>query len=402
MSNTTSTSRRHDLDWLRVLAFATLILYHVGMFYVTWDWHVKSDFASTFIEPLMSLVNPWRLGLLFFISGVALRFLIDSRRPRAVIGDRLSRFLIPLTFGMLVVVMPQAYFELRADGEIGPSMLEFYGPYLLQFDAYSIITPTWNHLWFLAYALVYSLLLAALYPVLQWVGARVGPAVSNALQRAPWLVLVVPAVPVAISAVTLDPIFPSTHMMVNDWADHARYLTVLLFGWYAAKSDAFWSAVRRCLILALVLVVSLGVLLTLARTGDPDTNPAWFPVARELYAWVVIAAVLGLAQRFLNRPSRALTYATEAVLPWYILHQTIIIAIGFWFIGSGVPLWLEATVIIVGTAVSCILIHELLIRRFSVMRRLFGLGPLRPRRAAASRGSDPTVDESPRALATTR
>ena len=38
--------RRHDLDWVRVCAFGLLVLYHVGMYYVTWDWHVKSPHAS--------------------------------------------------------------------------------------------------------------------------------------------------------------------------------------------------------------------------------------------------------------------------------------------------------------------------------------------------------------------
>src|SRR5690606_30857762 len=116
-------TRRHDLDWLRVFAFGALIFYHIGMFYVTWGWHVKSDHASPFLEPAMSLLNPWRLALLFFISGVALRFAADARGFKALLPKRGARLFVPLAFGMLVLVVPQAYFELCYKGEFRGSIV---------------------------------------------------------------------------------------------------------------------------------------------------------------------------------------------------------------------------------------------------------------------------------------
>lgn len=70
--------RRPDLDWIRVGTFFLLILYHVGMFYVPWDWHVKSPRPVEWLEPLMQLTNPWRLTLLFLVSGAATRFMADK------------------------------------------------------------------------------------------------------------------------------------------------------------------------------------------------------------------------------------------------------------------------------------------------------------------------------------
>ena len=78
--------RRIDLDWLRIAAFGLLIFYHVGMFYVTWDWHVKSSHASQIIEPLMRLSNPWRLTLLFIISGY-----LFAMRDSAPHRDRIKK-----------------------------------------------------------------------------------------------------------------------------------------------------------------------------------------------------------------------------------------------------------------------------------------------------------------------
>ena len=159
-------TRRYDLDWLRVFAFGMLILYHVGMFYVTWDWHVKSRYASHLVEPAMAMVNPWRLALLFLISGIAIRFATDKTRLRHFLPERLMRLFLPLVFGMAVVVMPQAYAELRFKGEIEPGLLGFYPDYL-SFGDFSIIVPTWNHLWYVAYVLVYTVLAAAALPLLR-------------------------------------------------------------------------------------------------------------------------------------------------------------------------------------------------------------------------------------------
>ena len=122
-----STTRRYDLDWLRVIAFGLLILYHVGMFYVTWDWHVKSEYASPAAEPIMRLINPWRLALLFFISGVAARFATDKAGSlRRFAASRITRLGLPLVFGLYVWVVPQAYFQVLQSGEFTASIAAFY------------------------------------------------------------------------------------------------------------------------------------------------------------------------------------------------------------------------------------------------------------------------------------
>ena len=110
-THTTPAQRLFFLDWLRILAFALLVPYHVGMYYVSWDWHVKSAVAGSAIEPLMMLSSPWRLSLLFFIAGAASHTLLQRRGGAGFVGQRSKRLLWPLLFGMFVVVPPQAYFE---------------------------------------------------------------------------------------------------------------------------------------------------------------------------------------------------------------------------------------------------------------------------------------------------
>src|SRR3546814_7091572 len=100
------------------------------MYYVSWDWHVKSPGAGPTIEPLMLLTAPWRLSLLFLVSGAATAFLI-GKSASGFLGARSWRLLVPLAFGMLVVVVPQAYYEVVAKmpGGYHDGYLAFWGRY---------------------------------------------------------------------------------------------------------------------------------------------------------------------------------------------------------------------------------------------------------------------------------
>jgi glucan biosynthesis protein C len=96
--------RRYDLDWIRVGAFFLLILYHVGMFYVPWPWHVKSPHPVEWLQPVMQLTNPWRLPLLFLVSGAATRFMADK-----ITAGGLARLLGRLG-GWGLIVWPVGFF----------------------------------------------------------------------------------------------------------------------------------------------------------------------------------------------------------------------------------------------------------------------------------------------------
>lgn len=368
--------RRHDLDWLRVSAFAVLIFYHVGMFYVSWDWYLKSRYSADFLEPLMGLTTG-RMVLLFFISGAAVRFAIDRTSRGKFVPARLTRLLIPLAFGMAVFCAPQTYVELRYRGEIAPGYWQFYLDYL-GFGDFSHGRPPWNHLWYVAYVLTYTLIAAGLLPVLRWATTRLGEPFFGWMARGPaWRVLAVPAIPFVAYAFLLDPYFPTTVMLWGDWAYIAHTFTFFLFGFLAAKSGDFWKSIDRVLPKSIVLTLVLGGLLfaallnEFAVTADPLLYNG-FRLLKVFYAWSIIVTMLGLAQKFANRPSQTLTYLTAAIFPYYILHQTITLLVSYWFTRHEAPLAVEATTIVVVTVLGCMLGYEV-IRRVAVLRPLFGL-----------------------------
>ena len=150
--------RKHYLDWLRVIAFYILIVYHIGMIFVPWDFHIKNDFTIEWFETWMAFFSQWRLPLLFLISGMVIYYSMGKRNWKEIIIERNKRLLIPLLFGMLVIVPPQIYYERISDGIIFASYWEFWKTVFDFVPFPEGGSLSWHHLWYVLYILVYSLI----------------------------------------------------------------------------------------------------------------------------------------------------------------------------------------------------------------------------------------------------
>jgi glucan biosynthesis protein C len=342
-------SRLPFLDGLRVAAFALLIPYHVGMYYVTWDWHVKSPAASSALEPFMQLSSPWRLGLLFLIAGAACQGLFARRGALGTLKDRSLRLLLPLLFGMAVIVTPQAYFEVLTKA---PQLLPGDGGYLDFWRAYlqggkycrgddCMVVPTWNHLWFLPYLWVYAVLGAAAASLL-----RQRP---RAMALPAWAWLLLPAVPLVLLRIFVMPHYPSTHDLVHDLYNHLQYGWLFAVGWASRTPLAagLWAAALRLRWAALGLsITGWAVLLAFssryAEAAPPDAQLAAARALRGALTWWAIVAACGWAQRAFSRDSAWLKQASAAVFCLYILHQSVIVVLSQWLKPLALPWGLEA------------------------------------------------------------
>lgn len=396
-----SPGRRHDLDWIRVGAFILLILYHVGMFYVPWDWHVKSGHEVEGLMPVMLLTNPWRLTLLFLISGAATRFLADSLAVRGagaarLAGSRTLRLLPPLVFAMFVIVPPQSYYEIvEAVAVLAPQPDAYHNAFTADFwvryatasgnwcgpDGDCLITPTWNHMWFVAYLFVYSLLLALILAV----AGRRFRALGGVLERAlsGWGLLIWPIV--FLAGLRLSPLgaVPVTHALVDDWYNHAFSLTAFLFGFLTARSEVLRQTFIRLRWPALGLALAAwagwaAYVWTFRADGavPPDQLRTAMRVVYAADQWAFIAAILGFGARWLNHGGPVLRYLSVGVFPFYIAHQTVTVVAGHHLAKQGLPVVVEAGLLIAATAAGCLVAYEVA-RRIGWLGLLLGVKPER-------------------------
>jgi glucans biosynthesis protein C len=368
-------NRRHDIDALRALAFGLVILYHVAMYYVAdWHFHLKSPYAADWLQDPMRALNLWRMDLVFVISGLAIGFLRRGQTLAGLLGQRSWRLLLPLAFGMAVVVPFQPYAQGVANGLIEPGFGNFLARYYSggpwprgAFDGWDFGV-TWNHLWYLPYLWAYTALLIVLMPLLESsAGLRLRRA-FNGLRGAGLVLL--PAVPLMLYSLTLWPHFPVTHDLVHDGWMHAVYFTLFLYGYWIGVDEGIWAEVsrlaRRMLGLALALLIAY---FALRSTGVPRVMVR---LAGDLYMWCAILAILGWAHLKLNRPWPWLAWANESVYPWYILHQTWIIVLIWWLAPLQLGPVAEPALLVAGTVLACWGTTSM-VRRSAWLRPLFGL-----------------------------
>ncbi|MES2443144.1 MAG: acyltransferase family protein [Pseudomonadota bacterium] len=377
--------RHYGMDWLRIGAFALLILYHVGMVFVPWPFAVKTAAPAEWVAIPMLFTNAWRLMLLFVVSGFASRALYArSAGVRAFVRNRNLRLLVPLAFGIVVIVPPQPWVELVTQHGYAGGFAGFLAHDYFRFGALDgIILPTWNHLWFVVYLWAYTQLLALLLLLprparLQgWFDRAFGGAGALWLPIA-WLL---------IFQLLLFRRGVETHDFLNDGIAHLAYVPAFLFGFGLGGSRPAMAAFARlwkpAAILALAGYAVVGSVEALwpGRSVAPWAVGIAFRIAREVQTWASIAALIGLAETCLNRDHPWRATLTEAVFPFYIIHQTVIVLAEYALRRIGLPAAFEFVILVAATVAGCWLFY-LLGREVTPLRPLIGLRLATPKRSA--------------------
>ena len=333
-------NRRSDLDWLRVTAFGLLILYHSGMAWSGWHWHLNSTQDIAWLREAMRFVNRWRMPLIFLVSGGAIVLALGLRSPGTFALDRLRRLLLPLAFGMVVLVPPQVYAERHFSGQFAGSFLDWL-PEAFR-GTYPAGNLSWHHLWFVAYVLVLTF---ALLPCFLWARTPSGEAVQSAAARLigrfglHWLM----ALPLGASILWLAPLSHNTNGLIGDWHGLVYNGVLLLYGGFIFGTPEMLAALNRQRFLSLGIgIASYATLYSSFFDGAvgalvlPADRPAYAVLsAVNTMAWLFTA--IGFANRYLTMRPRFLGYASEAVYPFYMIHQTVTVIAVYWLLTYEVP-----------------------------------------------------------------
>ncbi|MFA5969710.1 MAG: acyltransferase family protein [Sphingomonas sp.] len=382
-----SAAKRHyGMDWLRIGAFGLLILYHIGMVFSPWNFHINRPHPINWVTIPMQAVNAWRLPLLFVVSGYASRAIFaGDARPGHFAWQRTLRLLVPTLAAIILVIPPQPWIELSVKHGYQHGFLHFWEHHYFRFKPISgLMLPTWQHLWFVVYLWVYTLVLALVLAILPQ-KARAGLAwLADKVLAGP-LVL---ALPIALLLANMAWIFPGaaeTHALIDDLPIHRVYFAMFLFGFHLRSSDALWAGIRRWWRTGIALAVISYAIVALIEFSYPGNVKlpldvwALFSSARMVQSWAAIIGLIGLADRYWNRDHRWRTTLNEAIFPFYIVHQTIIVATAALILRQGLPPLVEFLVIFGATVAGCWLFY-LIGRSQRWLRPLIGLRATSPRR----------------------
>ncbi len=387
--NMQSSSRRFDLDWLRILAIAAVFVYHSTRFFTVEDWIVQNSVSYRWLDDFSVFPKTWLMPLVFLVSGASF-FLATTRRPHdgrarsgsslarlgRVMADKVLRLVVPLALGIFTHAAWQVYLERITHGQFQGSFYEFYPHYfegLYWFGG----NFAWMglHLWYLEILFLYVVLSL---PLVAMLGTRLGGKALSWLTvwlYRPWSFILL-ALPLWLVSVSVHPDSP-LGTDIGGW-NLATYLVFFLSGLVIASDAKITAAAERLrwtYFAGGLATTALGLAASIFVGDTPFGTPlhAAMLALKAACAWLSLLAILGFAAHHLNRDSKVLRYGNEAVLPIYILHQSVMLTIGYFTMRRPVADLLKYAVTAAATLSVSLLMYEFLVRRIGLLRILFGM-----------------------------
>jgi hypothetical protein len=353
-----------------VFCILSVFVYHTTRFFNLDPWSAKNAVTYRGVQLFTSFMDVWMMPMIFLISGASLYYAIVNTKAGFSAGkffkDKVLRLLVPLVAAIFTHIMLDVYFDRLTNGKFSGSFFAFIPHY---FDGVFLgSTSDGNfafhglHLWYLEVLFIFC---ALTLPLFLFLKSRVGARILEGLTRfmaVPGVFYVLLALPVVLCQTFLDRNSP----LGNNWFSWSFpvYLCFFIAGFEIISSERLQSSIIRLRWVSLALSVA-STALWILTDGHAD-----------LLVWALALSLLGFGMKHLNVNSPFLPYANEAVLPFYILHQSALICIGFFVVLWPVPDLLKWAIIATSSFIVCIGIYEGFVRRVNILRLLFGMKTL--------------------------
>lgn len=345
-----TSERRHDIDWLRVIAIGLLLIYHIAIIFQPWAMFIgfiKSNEPVVGLWTPMTMLNVWRIPLLFFVSGMGLYFAMRKRNWKQLLLERTKRILLPFVFGILAITPLHLFI--------------FQKYYHMPLNYY----PHQGHLWFLGNIFVYVLLLLPLlYYLKKHENGKIKKVLSTLMSNpgGPLLICLF----FVIEVVLVKP--QQFVMYAQTWHGFFNGFLAFFFGFlFVYSGKTFWQTVLKWR----WLYTSLAIIMYGIRLGLFEFEAPEYLIAIESNCWIF--GVFGFGYKYLNKPSKILSYLSQAAYPVYIIHMFVLYAFAMIILPLDMPIMLKFVSIVVFTGLACYLIYEFIIKRIGFLRPLFGL-----------------------------
>jgi glucan biosynthesis protein C len=354
------------------------------------DWQIKNIEQSEILTILLTLLSIWGMPFFFMVAGAASWFALLSRSPNQYMRERVQQLLIPFIVGTILFSPIELYMEWANKVQRGVVTLtfqEFVVRPLPADNLLGLITPRWFgygfHLWFLGFLFSFALITL---PLFQWIkngaGQRLISWMANLCERRGGLLLFI--IPASIIYCLLRPYFPAEH----DWADFIYQMFFFVLGFILFSDERFTRAVRRdwpllltfgCFVV-LVLVAAYLVGMPVMSWNESPENPAFYllQVLRSAISICFSLTMVFVGMRFLDFSNQWLRYGQEAALPFFVLHQPVIIVIAFFVVLWDTGIGIKLPVVVLSSFLVSIALYEGIIRRLPPLRLIFGMKARNP------------------------
>jgi len=379
MTTNVTTTRRYDLDWLRVFGIAAVFIFHSCRFFDLDGWHVKNPTTYLGVEIWIGFLASWLMPLMFIISGASLYYALGTRGNGAFIKDKVLRLFIPLMVGAFTHVALQVYLERVSHQQFAGTFIDFLPHY---FDGLYGFGGNFAwmglHLWYLLVLFVFSL---GLLPLFHWLkiggGERILDRMGNFLARPKMIYLLV--LPLALLRSALN---PDSFFGRGDFGGWSLLIYVLFFvyGFVIISHAGVQQRIQQLRQTSLSAGGIMGAVMIALYVAWSETSYRTLPYiimnsAYALLSWCWLLTILGYGFKRFTQSTPFLQYASEGVLPFYILHQTVLIVVGYFVVQWTIPDLLKWLIIAPTSFILIMVLYEFAVRRVNVLRFLFGMKP---------------------------
>jgi peptidoglycan/LPS O-acetylase OafA/YrhL len=362
--------RRYDLDWLRVMGILFVFVYHSTRFYNVEEWKIKNDIWYPSVEVWNGFATSFMMPLMFAISGASLFYALGKGGFGKFLKDKVLRLLVPLLVCVFTHASFQEYLAAKTHGIFSGNYFQF----LPQYYHFDKIAWEGEHLWYLLYLFMFSIIL---YPLMNWLKGKG----RNFLTKLDGMiaktgVLYTLMLPPLLLFVLLG--FDSPLMASNGGYPYIAYLWILLLGFLIVSDERVQEKIRQLrwvsTLIGLAMVIGFCILYTLTTNKDTISLNLVLAILMRIFGgWICVLGIFCLGMQYLTSRTPTLDYANEAVLPFYIFHQTVLLVVGYFVLQWVLPEVLEWAVIVVISFAIIMVFYEFAVRRFNVMRFLFGM-----------------------------
>ncbi|MBN1534507.1 MAG: acyltransferase [Spirochaetes bacterium] len=391
MSTTISKNRLNYVDWLRITAVLLLFPYHTGRIFCSKYFYVKNETVSAVATFIVTFIGQWHMHLFMLLAGVGTFYAMKHRNPGEYIRERFLRLVVPLAFGIFVLIPPLAYFRLFGNPDrVWPAGFSHGAPGTGYSESYFSFYPNffngmfprgnmeWGHLWFLAYLFTFSLIAV---PVFMFLKSEKGKNLIDTLARCATkkFCIFLFVIPIVVIEVSLRRTYPGVQNLIKDWANFLTYFTVFVSGYIIMADRRFLEAIDRIRGVSLVIGMAMNAALVTSldlHTGNTSYSSIVFSVAmivKSIAIWSILLGLIGMGRRYLDRGGRFLGYAQEAAMPYYVLHQTAVMTAGFYIVKLDAGVAVQYIAIMLSAFVAVAVVYEVALRRIPMLGFFVGM-----------------------------